>query len=109
MEKEEPASKRPAECPITLTRGPWQRRRRRRQHWRCSSDLRAQQSAFRCPRNPACIRGFRHGGAPGACKIVDEDTAAAMAQRLADAVMADGEAARSVGKQETRDVPELVD
>ena len=32
-----------------------------------------------------------------------------MAQRLADAVMADGEAARSVGKQETRDVPELVD
>ena len=112
MEEEEPASKRPRGVPdysdprpLVATTAAATTLAVQQRPSRTAGDA----SAFRCQRNPACIRGFRHGGAPGACKIVDEDTAAAMAQRLADAVMADGEAARSVGKQETRDVPELVD
>ena len=40
-------------------------------------------SQFRCQKNPACVRGFRHRGCPGACRLRTEEEAASLAQEEA--------------------------
>ena len=45
----------------------------------------ADPSRLRCQRHPACVRGFKHGGAPGACRVVSEAAAEAAAQAAAEA------------------------